>query len=135
MAQSIEKLDAPGYRKFGLTTGAILVVLFGLLIPWIFDLNYAQWPWWLGGGLAATGLLVPMALQPIYVGWMKFGNMMNWINTRLILGALFYLVFLPIGLVLRLFGKDSMHRKLNSSIRSYRVISPPESKDNVERPY
>jgi len=135
MTQVIEKLDNAGYRKFGLTTGGILIGLFGLLIPWIFDLNFARWPWIVGGGLAAAGLLLPMTLQPIYTVWMKFGNLMNWINTRLILGILFYLIFLPIGLLLRLLGKDPMFRKLEHSAPSYRVTSPPESKDNVERPY
>ncbi|MCP4409683.1 MAG: sxtJ [Gammaproteobacteria bacterium] len=135
MSAVIEKLNAKGYRKFGLTTGVILVVLFGLLIPWIFDLNYPKWPWIIGGTLGALALLMPVSLQPIYIGWMKFGNVMNWINTRLILGILFFGIFLPIGVFMRLLGKDSMHRKLDKTLPTYRVNSEHETKDNVERPY
>ena len=66
---------------------------------------------------------------------MKFGNVMNWINTRIILGILFYGMFLPIGVVMRLFGKDPMHRKLDRELPSYRVTSDNDDKSNVERPY
>ena len=48
---------------------------------------------------------------------MKFGNVMNWINTRLILGVMFYGIFLPIGLCMRLFGKDPMQRTLDKTLR------------------
>ncbi len=135
MSNEIQTLDACGYRKFGLTTGAIIIALFGLLIPWLFSLNYVKWPWILGGLLILWGLLAPTTLKPVYVGWMKFGNVMNWINTRIILGILFYGIFLPIGVVMRLFGKDSMHRKLDRGLSSYRVASHNDDKNNVERPY
>ena len=135
MSAQIQELDARGYRKFGLTTGVIVIVLFGLVIPWLFSLNYPKWPWILGGGLGGWALLAPTTLKPVYTGWMKFGHVMNWINTRLILGILFYGFFLPIGVVMRLFGKDPMYRKLDKTQASYRVKSHQELKDNVERPY
>jgi hypothetical protein len=135
MTNTIETLDAAGYRKFGLITGAIVVVLFGLAIPWLFSLNFPRWPWIFAGVLASWALLLPSTLKPVYIGWMKFGNMMNWINTRIILGIVFYGLILPFGLVMRLFGNDPMKRKLDASVDSYRVPSHNDSKDNVERPY
>ena len=106
-----------------------------MLIPWLFSLNYVKWPWILGGVLILWALLAPTTLKPVYVGWMKFGNVMNWINTRIILGILFYGIFLPIGVVMRLFGNDPMYRKLDSGLSSYRVTSDNDDKNNVERPY
>lgn len=135
MKQSIERLDEKGYRYFGLTTGAIVITLFGLLIPWVFNLNYPRWPWILGGVLGTWALVAPGTLHPVYAGWMKFGHVMNWINTRLILGILFYGIFLPFGFVMRLMGKDPMHRKLDKAMSTYRVKSHNDSKDNVERPF
>ena len=135
MSNAIQTLDSRGYRKFGLTTGGIVIGLFGLLVPWLFGLNYVKWPWILGGVLVLWALLAPTTLKPVYVGWMKFGNVMNWINTRIILGLLFYGIFLPIGAVMRLFGNDPMHRKLDSGLSSYRVTSENDDKSNVERPY
>ena len=135
MKHAIETLDKTGYRRFGLTTGALVVALFGLLIPWLFSLNYPGWPWLLGGLLITSALLVPRALQPVYAGWMKFGHVMNWINTRLILGILFYGVFLPFGMTMRLFGRDPMQRNLDATLSTYRVKSHNDSKDSVERPF
>jgi hypothetical protein len=135
MTNTIETLDAAGYRKFGLVSGAIVVVLFGLAIPWLFSLNFPRWPWIFAGVLGSWALLLPTTLKPVYIGWMKFGNMMNWINTRIILGIVFYGLILPFGLVMRLFGNDPMKRKLDASVDSYRVPSHNDSKDNVERPY
>ena len=135
MSNEIQTLDARGYRKFGLITGAIIIGLFGLVIPWLFSLNYVKWPWIMGGTLGLWALLAPTTLKMVYIGWMKFGNVMNWINTRIILGILFYGIFLPTGIVMRLFGKDSMQRKLDSERSSYRVKSENDDKSNVERPY
>ena len=135
MKHSIEPLSRAGYRKFGLTTGAMLVGLFGLLIPWLFSLDYPRWPWLLAALLVTSALLAPRALRPVHTGWMKFGQVMNWINTRLILGVLFYGIFLPFGLGMRLLGKDPMHRKLDDRVSTYRVKSHNDSKDSVERPF
>jgi hypothetical protein len=135
MKQTVDRLDAKGYRKFGLTTGAIVIVLFGVLIPWLFGLAFPRWPWILGGVLAAWALIAPSTLQPVYTGWMKFGHVMNWINTRIILGILFYGLFLPIGALMRVFGKDPMRRRRDKTQSSYRIPSQNDSIDNVERPY
>ena len=135
MSQTIETLDKAGYRKFGLVTSAIVVVLFGLAIPWLFSLNLPTWPWIGAGVLSAWALLAPTALKPVYTGWMRFGNVMNWINTRLILGILFYGMFVPFGLVMRLFGNYPMRRKLDGDIVSYRIECEPDARKNVEHPY
>ena len=135
MTNTIETLDAAGYRKFGLITGAIVVVLFGLAIPWLFSLNFPRWPWIFAAVLGSWASLLPNTLKPVYIGWMKFGNMMNWINTRIILGIVFYGLILPFGVVMRLFGNDPMKRKLDASVGSYRVPINNDSKDNVEHPY
>ena len=45
--------------------------------------------------------------------------MLGWINTRLILFIIFYLVFTPIGLVMRLFGVDLLDKKIDKNKNSY----------------
>ena len=44
---------------------------------------------------------------------------MAWINTRLILFIVFYLIFTPLGLVMRLFGADLLERKIDKRKDSY----------------
>jgi hypothetical protein len=135
VTHDIPQLDRAGLRKFGLTTGGIVAALFGLLLPWIFDRSLPLWPWIVCGILAALAVAAPTALGPIYRGWMKIGNVLGWINTRIILALLFFVVLFPVGLLRRLFGRDPMHRKLDAHADSYRVPSTPQLPKNLERPF
>ncbi len=132
----IPTLDNAGLRKFGLTTGVIVVVLFAFFFPWIFDMSdWPIWPWIIAGLLWVPAILFPAGLRPVYNIWMKIGHAIGWVNTRLILGLLFYLMVLPMGLVMRLFGKAPMTRKRDKSVSSYRIISVSESKNRMEKPF
>ena len=132
----IPTLDKAGLRKFGLVTGAIIVVLFAFFFPWVFDMAAMPiWPWIIAGALWVPALLLPNLLQPVYRIWMKIGHAIGWVNTRIILGLIFYVLVLPMGLVMRLFGKDPMARKINKSVSSYRIESTSEPKDRLEKPY
>ena len=122
-------------RKFGLTTGAIVAVLFGLIFPWLLARGTPIWPWALGGVLIAWGLVAPATLRPVYRGWMAFGRVMSKITTPIILGILFYGAVLPTGFVRRLFGLDSMARAFDDSKPSYRVESRKAAKQNLKRPF
>ncbi len=136
MTTNIPTLDNKGLRKFGLTTGAIVVVLFAAFFPWVFDAaTMPIWPWILAGLLWVPALLMPSVLRPVYTTWMKIGHGIGWVNTRIILGVLFYILVLPMGLIMRLFGKDPMTRKLDKSVSSYRVKSVSEPKDRLEKPF
>jgi len=136
MLGEIEQLDKQGLRKFGLITGAIIAGLFGILIPLVFGLNWLLWPWYLAGFLWVLAIVIPIALNPIYHVWMRFGLVLGWVNTRIILGFIFYVVFTPMALILKVLGKDPMSRKLDVSINSYRVQSNNlESREHMGRPY
>jgi hypothetical protein len=50
---------------------------------------------------------------------MKFAALLAWVNTRLILGLFFYLVLTPVGVILRLMGKDLLDEKIDRSASSY----------------
>jgi len=132
----IPELDNAGLRKFGITTGVIIVVLFAFFFPWVFDAAVIPvWPWVAAGILWLPALLVPGVLSPVYTTWMKIGHVLGWVNTRIILGVLFYVLILPMGLIMRLFGNDPMARKWDKSAESYRVESVREPKERLEKPF
>jgi hypothetical protein len=72
-----------------------------------------------GGIFLLLGLFFRRALKPIYVAWMSFASLLGWINTRLLLGLFYYLVLTPIGLILRLSGKDLLQKRMNRAAESY----------------
>jgi hypothetical protein len=120
-------------RKFGLTTGGIVAVLFGLLLPWLLTHAFPIWPWIVAGVLGAAALIAPLALGPVYKVWMKFGHVMGAINTRLILGLFYYAVVTPIGMSMRLFRWDPMRRR--ASGQTYRVASRAKPSQHMEKPF
>lgn len=137
--------DKAGLRQFGLAFAAVLIILFGLLIPLLrFGIsglplvadsqNYA-WPWWLAAVIALLALLLPASLVWLYRPWMKFARIAQWVNTRIILLLLYYFMILPIGLLRRLLRKDSMQRKFDRQLKSYRNELGKADHNDMEKPY
>jgi hypothetical protein len=56
--------------------------------------------------LSVLAAVAPSLLRPVYRGWMRVGEVLAWINTRIILTLVFFLVVTPIGLLMRLFGRS-----------------------------
>ncbi len=61
--------------------------------------------------LSVSGLFLPFLLKPVYIGWMHIAFVLAWINTRIILILMFYLIFTPTGLLMKLFSVNSIKRK------------------------
>ena len=125
------KIDASDreVKKFGIT----FAVLFLALAALSYFRHHAPWPWFAAGSLVflAAGLLAPAVLRPLYAGWMKFASALAWVNTRAVLGIMFYLVFTPIGVIARLIGKDLIDQRIDKGARSYwieRTQEPIEKK-------
>ncbi len=132
---AIPELDARGLRQFALTTGALVAALFGLILPWLFGLTFPLWPWPLAAILMLWGLAAPRSLRPVHRGWMRLGLLMNRVTTPLILSLVFFVVFVPAGLILRLAGKDPMKRRPRPDAESYREPSQETTLESMEKPY
>jgi len=123
-------------RQFGLLFGAILVLLFGALLPFLVGYSFPLWPWAVALLFTGVALLIPIALTPFYRGWMRFGLIAGYINTRIIMFVLYYALFVPTGLVMKLFGRDALARTTGGkNTDSYRVASAVRPNDHFERPY
>ena len=129
-----EELSAGELRKFGLSTGAIFAVLFGAIIPWIWDLKYPVWPWIVLAILGGLGLIAPKSLRLVHRIWMRFALLISKVTTPIILGIVFFIVIMPVGLIKRIFGKDSLARQFDSETKTYRIVSDRQSADTLEKP-
>ena len=135
--QEIPELSSKGLRQFGLILASILILLFGVLLPWVW--NWSSFPnqIWIGAGLVILvwALIAPSSMRGLYIGWMRIALVIGDAVNTLILALVFYFVMTPMGVVMRLTGKDPMHRKLDTSLTSYRVISKVRARNHVERPF
>ncbi|MBI4000612.1 MAG: hypothetical protein HY348_02375 [Nitrospira defluvii] len=130
----VEEINRMDLRNFGLMVGGVFLLI-------------ACWPmlrsgeslrlWALGAGLllVAFGLLAPLVLRPVFTAWMKVGHVLGWVNTRIILGIIFFGLITPMGFVMRLFGWDSMRRAFLKDAESYRVIRSPRPRSHMTRQF
>jgi hypothetical protein len=128
------KVDNRQLRSFGLTVGGVFVAI--ALWPVIF--HWAGPRWWslvLATLLIGPAIIYPKILLWPHKGWMTLGHVLGWINTRLILGVIFYAVVTPIGIVRRLLGKDPMGRKIEPEVDTYRVVRSPRQPTHLTKQY
>ncbi|HJQ82792.1 MAG TPA: SxtJ family membrane protein [Candidatus Binatia bacterium] len=104
--------SASELRRFGLTVGGMFLLL-GTLSWWRGHVRPPVVFWTLGVLLVVPGLVAPMILEPVRRGWMRFGMLLGEVNSRIILGVMFYVVIAPVGFVLRTFFRDPLDRKLD----------------------
>ncbi len=122
------------YRSFGLLVGGIFSLI-GLW-PAIFrNQNPRLWVILLAGLLVLPAAIAPSSLAPVHRIWMAVGESLGWINTRIILGVVFYGLLTPVGVVLRLMGKDPMHRRFDPNTDTYRVARQPRPGSHMTHQY
>lgn len=113
----------PSNRQFGL----VFVVFFALLG------GFSLWRggrWWPGlfaasGLVALIGLFAPTLLTPFNRWWMKLAEVLHRVVSPLVLGLMFYVILTPVGLVMRLAGRDEMRRRWDSKGSSYWISREP----------
>lgn len=105
-------------RRFGLVLAALLALLGGYL--WYVEASgLAQLVHAASLVLLGAGLVLPVALQPIYFPYMWLAKIVAFVNIHLLLGLVFYTLFTLIGLGMRLLGRDPLDRKIAPDAKSY----------------
>ncbi|MCC2679284.1 MAG: hypothetical protein K0R29_1860 [Pseudobdellovibrio sp.] len=123
-----EKLVVGSDRKFGFTFAVVffLLSISTLLIP-----VYVRVVLILACVITtAVAMMEPHRLHSANVQWMRFGMLLGKVISPVILAFLFYAVFLPVGLLLKLVRKDILNLKLKPEADSYWIdstLAPPTS--------
>jgi Saxitoxin biosynthesis operon protein SxtJ len=114
-------------RRFALIVATGLTVVAAIswwrghtIVPAVF--------WSIAGVLGLTGLVAPRILGPVERGWLAVGAVLAWVNTRIILTVLFYIVVSPVAMVMRLF-RDPLERRIDRASASYWVRRPATATD------
>jgi hypothetical protein len=120
------------WRKFGLLFTAVF----------LFVATYLLWKgkplWWAGvvcaGVFGGAGLLFPSVLRLPHKLWMQFAGILGWVNTRVLLSLFFFVVLTPVGLIMRLFGRDPLAQRMSKEIATYweKREGPPPDRSRFE---
>ena len=70
-----------------------------------------------------SSLLFPEIFLKIYFyqAWVKFGNIIGNLNSKLIILILFFFVVTPIGFILKIFGKKFLIKRIDKNKKSYLI--------------
>lgn len=117
--------DRPGGsdRQFGLVFAAFFAAV--ALWPWVSGGSLRLWPLPLALGFGLVAGLAPRALGPLNAVWTRFGLVLNAVVSPIVLAVIFFVGFVPIGLVLRALGRRPLPLKRDPSAPSYWVVREP----------
>lgn len=118
---------------------ALFAVLWVLFVGTFGVLAWAKWGmsglayglWGAAVGVPLVGAVYRPFLRWVYVGMAYAAFPIGYVLSHVLLGVIYYLLITPIGLLLRLFGKDPMSRQLDPGAESYWLERKPV--DSAER--
>jgi hypothetical protein len=105
------EMKLPSDRSFGLLFSAIFLAL-ALYFRSDLDKLLTGALYTLVSAFIFVSLLDPRRLRPLNRLWMKFGLALGGIISPLVLGILFATVFVPIGILFRVIGRDELRLKV-----------------------
>tara|TARA_Y100000991_G_C21938184_1_gene333992 strand:+ start:378 stop:770 length:393 start_codon:yes stop_codon:yes gene_type:complete len=106
-----EKISKKQLLEFGLLIGFGFPLLIGWLFPAISGHGFRIWTLLVGVPAFIIGMTSPRLLYYPYKGWIALGNILGWINSKIILGLVFILILQPIAFIMYLTGYDPLRRR------------------------
>ena len=114
-------------RSFGIVF--FIVFLFIALYPITYSEDIRIWSLIISFIFIILGLLNSKILTPLNKLWFKFGVILGKIISPIIMGIIFFLVVTPIGLIMKVLGKDLLRLKYNKKDNTYWIEkNGPKSK-------
>ncbi len=121
-------------RKFGYTVAIALLVLSAFRI----FIRHKQ-GWWVAFAIAIVllmfSLLKPVLLNPLRLVWDKIGHVLGTINTYVLLTIFYFLILSPLGMIMRLFGKDILKIKWLKNKNTYWEVASLKEVNNMENQF
>ena len=127
--QSIEH-SIGSERSFGIVFAVVFAIIGGY-IYWTSGV-VTWWPFFVASLFIVAAFVFPRLLRwPNHI-WFKFGLLLGRIIAPLVMAVVYLLVMAPLGLLMRLLGKDLLRLKLDSQCDSYWIEreTPPQPMKN-----
>ena len=113
-------------RSFGIVFFVVFLLI--ALYPFTYGGELRIWSIIISIIFLILGFLNSKILAPLNKIWFKFGIFLGKIISPLIMGIIFFLVVTPIGLIIRLLGKDLLNLKYNKNKSYWIKKNGPKSK-------
>jgi len=107
----------PSERSFGVVFAAVFMLV--ALYPLLKSQPVRTWSLAVAAIFAALAWLLPAVLRPLNLLWFRFGLLLHKIVNPVVMGAIFFAVILPSGLLMRVFRKDPLKLKRDPNAITY----------------
>ncbi|HXB41836.1 MAG TPA: SxtJ family membrane protein [Bacteroidia bacterium] len=88
---------------------SMLIIAAGFIV--LFLIVKIKWFLLIALAVAILGAMSKIATQGITWAWFKISEILGWINSRVLLGAIFFLFLFPISLLMRALNKITIKMK------------------------
>jgi hypothetical protein len=129
-----KRVDNKVLRSFGYIVGSG----WGLLGLWPllrYGTGVRWWAFLIAGALLLMALVAPQNLRSAYRAWMTLGHWLGTINTTILLTVVFYGIFTPMGVVMRLSGRDALRQRFDPHADTYRVVRQARPNTHLRRQF
>jgi len=118
-----EVVKVSSERSFGLVFAGFFALLGALSLY----SGAERWHYWfpLAGVFAVLAYAAPRLLAPLNRLWAKVGLLLHMVISPVILGILFYVCVTPIGMLMRMSGRDPLRRKFEPAAKTYWITREP----------
>jgi hypothetical protein len=115
-------------RSFGLVFACVFALIGAYML---FGGRSPAYFWFLLAAalFLAAAVFAPAILTPLNRAWTRFGLLLHAIVSPVVLGSIFYLVVMPIGLVMRVLGKNPLALRFDREAQSYWIKRAPPGSD------
>jgi len=110
-------------RVFGLVMAAFLLLT--AITPILRGGELRLWALGLGAAFFLCALAAPRLLSPLNRVWHRLGMALHAVVNPIIMGLIFYGTVVPMGIMLRLLGKDPLRLKWEPDAKSYWIRREP----------
>ena len=119
-------------RSFGIVFFFVFLII--SLWPLINENPLRVWSIYVAIIFLILGLMNSKFLAPLNILWFKFGELLGSIVAPIVMGIVFFVVITPIGLFMKMIGKDLLNDKYNNKNKSY-WINREESKGTMKQQF
>jgi len=104
-------------RRFGFNLGLGLSIMG--FISFLRHKEYFIWFWAIAAGFISLAIFYPKWLKPVKLIMDKVIFGFGWIVSAVSFTFMFYIIFTPIGIILRVFRRDLLDQKIDKKANSY----------------
>jgi len=128
------EIELPSNRKFGF----FFAFVFAVAAAYFYNATNMTWAY---AFIAASLIFLVItlvkddALLPLNKLWMRFGLLLGMIVSPIVLGVIFFGIFAPIALLMRMSGRDELRLKFNNKATHWISRSEPIKSDSFKHQF